>query len=105
MSTAKSNNFAHFGAVEFDVNLLRIVCRITRHAIQEADLLIALGKIAVGWVGGHKDESIPPFDKQVYNNTGLALIEPGTECEYTKPAMVVYCERSENVKVGQYVSV
>ncbi len=62
-------------------------------------------KVAVGWVGGHKDESIPTFDKQVYNNTGLALIEPGTECEYTKPAMVVYCERSENVKVGQYVSV
>ncbi len=62
-------------------------------------------KVAVGWVSGHKDESIPPFDKQVYSNTGLALIQPGTECEYTKPAMVVYCERSENVKVGQYVSV
>jgi ParB/RepB/Spo0J family partition protein len=62
-------------------------------------------KIAVGWVSGHKDESIPPFDKQVYSNSGLALVEPGTECEYTKPAMVVYCERSENVKVGQYVSV
>jgi ParB/RepB/Spo0J family partition protein len=62
-------------------------------------------KIAVGWVSGHKDESIPPFDKQVYSNTGLALVEPGTECEYTNPAMVVYCERSENVKVGQYVSV
>jgi ParB/RepB/Spo0J family partition protein len=62
-------------------------------------------KIAVGWVSGHKDESVPPFDKQVYSNTGLALIEPGTECEHTKPAMVVYCERSENVKVGQYVSV
>lgn len=62
-------------------------------------------KVAVGWVSGHKDESIPPFDKQVYSNTGMALIEPGTECEYTKPAMVVYCERSENVKVGQYVSV
>jgi hypothetical protein len=41
----------------------------------------------------------------VYNNTGLALIEPGTECEYTKPAIVVYCERSENIKVGQYASV
>jgi ParB family chromosome partitioning protein len=62
-------------------------------------------KIAVGWVSSHKDESIPPFDKQVNSKTGLALIEPGTECEYTKPAMVVYCERSENVKVGQYVSV
>jgi len=62
-------------------------------------------KIAVGWVSGHKDESIPPFDKQLYNNTALALIEPGTECEYAKPAMVVYCERSEKVKVGQYVSV
>jgi len=62
-------------------------------------------KIAVGWVNGHKDESIPPFDKQVYSNTGLALVEPGTECEYTKPAMVVHCERSESVKVGQYVSV
>ena len=65
----------------------------------------SLMKIAVGWVSSHKDESIPPFDKQVYSNTGLALIEPGTECEYTKPAMIVYCERSENVKVGQYVSV
>jgi ParB/RepB/Spo0J family partition protein len=62
-------------------------------------------KLAVGWLPGHKDESIPPFDKQVYSNTGLALIEPGTECEFTKPAMVVYCERSENLKVGQYVSV
>jgi len=62
-------------------------------------------KVAVGWVSGHKDQSIPPFDKQVYSNTGLALIERGTECEHTKPAMVVYCERSENVKVGQYVSV
>ena len=62
-------------------------------------------KVAVGWVSGHRDESIPPFDKQVYSNTGLALVEPGTECEYTKPAIVVYCERSENVKVGQYVSV
>lgn len=65
----------------------------------------SLMKIAVGWISSHKDESIPLFDKQVYSNTGLALIEPGTECEYTKPAMVVYCERSENVKVGQYVSV
>lgn len=62
-------------------------------------------KVAVGWLSGRKDESVPPFDKQVYNNTGVALIEPGTECEYTKPAMVVYCERSENVTIGQYVSV
>jgi ParB/RepB/Spo0J family partition protein len=62
-------------------------------------------KVAVGWVGGQKDESVPPFDKQVYSNTGVALVEPGTECEFTKPAMVVYCERSEKVKVGQYVSV
>ena len=62
-------------------------------------------KIAIGWVSGQKDESVPPFDKQVYSNTGVALVEPGTECEFTKPAMVVYCERSENVKVGQYVSV
>lgn len=62
-------------------------------------------KIAVGWVSGHKDESIPPFDEHVYSNTGVCLIEPGTECEYTKPAMVVYCDRSEKVKVGQYVSV
>jgi ParB/RepB/Spo0J family partition protein len=62
-------------------------------------------KVAIGWVGARKDESIPPFDKQVYSNTGASLVEPGTECEYTKPAMVVYCERSENVKVGQYVSV
>jgi ParB/RepB/Spo0J family partition protein len=62
-------------------------------------------KIAVGWVGARKDESMPPFDKQVYSNTGVSLVEPGTECEYTKPAMVVYGERSENLKVGQYVSV
>lgn len=48
---------------------------------------------------------MPPFDKQVYSNTGSAVIEPGTECEYTRPAMVVYCERTENLKVGQYVSV
>ncbi len=65
----------------------------------------SLLKIAVGWAGNHKDESIPPFDKQVYSNTGVAVIEPGSECEYTKPAMVVYCERAENLKVGQYVSV
>jgi hypothetical protein len=62
-------------------------------------------KVAVGWVGNRKDESIPPFDKQVYSNTGISLIEAGTECEFTKPAMVVYSERSESVKVGQYVSV
>lgn len=62
-------------------------------------------KIAVGWVGNQKDTSMPPFDRQVYNGTGTALVQAGTECEYTKPAMVVYADRSEAVKVGEYVSV
>ena len=65
----------------------------------------SLLRIAVGWVGNKKDESIPPFDKQVYSCNGISLIEAGTECEFTKPAMVVYAERSEGVKVGDYVSV
>lgn len=67
--------------------------------------LKSLLKIAVGWVGNKKDESVPPFDKQVYSNNGISLIEAGTECEFTKPAVVVYAERSEGVKVGDYVSV
>jgi ParB/RepB/Spo0J family partition protein len=65
----------------------------------------SLLQVAVGWVGDKKDESIPPFDKQVYSSTGVSLIEAGTECEFTKPAMVVYAERSEGVKVGDYVAV